>query len=263
MGIRSLNTRRTPGLRREEVCTLGSFGLSWYTWLEQGRNVRLTAETLWNIGGVLQLNADEIAYAFELAGLPRMGSPLQVTEALPARYQIMLDTLDVIPAYINNGRWDRIAWNDAAVALFGDFGTDPPRERNTIWRSFTNISRRRTMRDWSAFAQIILAEFTASRTRFLEEPWMADFISELLAASPEFREWWPKRDVQYNRDKELLLVHSKAGELRFYHTSSHLTYSEDTTLVMLTPVPGTETLEKMERLLADYRHQLDHHSGSA
>ncbi|NSL50137.1 helix-turn-helix domain-containing protein, partial len=31
--------RRTPGLRREEVALLAGIGLTWYTWLEQGRSI--------------------------------------------------------------------------------------------------------------------------------------------------------------------------------------------------------------------------------
>src|SRR5205807_1744795 len=32
--------RRTPGLRREEVAHLAGVGVTWYTWLEQGREIR-------------------------------------------------------------------------------------------------------------------------------------------------------------------------------------------------------------------------------
>ena len=36
--------RRTPGLRREEVSQLAGVGLSWYTWLEQGRDITPSAQ---------------------------------------------------------------------------------------------------------------------------------------------------------------------------------------------------------------------------
>ncbi len=249
---RSTTRRRTPGLRREEVCDISGVGLSWYTWLEQGRIDGVTADKLHSLAAALQLSADETTYVFELAGLPHhIGRP-QVAETVPARYQALLDTIGSTPGYISNSRWDRIAWNDAAVSLFGDFGADPPRERNVLWRTFTNMSRRRTLRDRDAVAQVILAEFAASQGQFLEERWMKDFVEELLEASPEFREWWPKRGVSYSRDKEISLVHSRYGELRLFHSSFRMMSDAEMTLVLFTPVPGTGTGEKLDCMLADY-----------
>jgi transcriptional regulator with XRE-family HTH domain len=37
VGLSGGGRRRAPGLRREEVATLAGVGLTWYTWLEQGR----------------------------------------------------------------------------------------------------------------------------------------------------------------------------------------------------------------------------------
>jgi Helix-turn-helix domain len=39
VGLSASGNRRTPGLRREEVSQLAGVGLSWYTWLEQGREI--------------------------------------------------------------------------------------------------------------------------------------------------------------------------------------------------------------------------------
>ena len=38
--------RRTPGLRREEVALLAGVGVTWYTWLEQGRQINASTEVL-------------------------------------------------------------------------------------------------------------------------------------------------------------------------------------------------------------------------
>ena len=37
VGLADWGVRRVPGLRREEVAQLANVGLTWYTWLEQGR----------------------------------------------------------------------------------------------------------------------------------------------------------------------------------------------------------------------------------
>ena len=36
VGLQGAGRRRAPGLRREEVASLATVGLTWYTWLEQG-----------------------------------------------------------------------------------------------------------------------------------------------------------------------------------------------------------------------------------
>ena len=44
VGRPDLGRRRTPGLRREEVAQLSGVGVTWYTWLEQGRNIAASAQ---------------------------------------------------------------------------------------------------------------------------------------------------------------------------------------------------------------------------
>ena len=39
-GLPAGGPRRTPGLRREEVALLSGVSHTWYTWLEQGRDIR-------------------------------------------------------------------------------------------------------------------------------------------------------------------------------------------------------------------------------
>lgn len=43
-------SRRTPGLRREEVAALAGVSVSWYTWLEQGRDINVSAAALERLG---------------------------------------------------------------------------------------------------------------------------------------------------------------------------------------------------------------------
>jgi transcriptional regulator with XRE-family HTH domain len=67
--------RRTPGLRREEVAQLAGVGLSWYTWLEQGRDIKPSALVLDALARVLRLDTAECAHLFHLA---RVELPLPV-----------------------------------------------------------------------------------------------------------------------------------------------------------------------------------------
>src|SRR4051794_21010275 len=66
-GIEPNGRRRTPGLRREEVAQLAGVGLSWYTWLEQGRDIKPSAQVLDALAGVLDMDSAERAHLFHLA----------------------------------------------------------------------------------------------------------------------------------------------------------------------------------------------------
>src|SRR6476620_2961695 len=85
--------RRTPGLRREEVASLAGVGLTWYTWLEQGRDIRVSAEVLARIAGALLLEAAERSYLFRLAGYE---PPVQASQAelISPRLRRVLDAWD-------------------------------------------------------------------------------------------------------------------------------------------------------------------------
>lgn len=249
LGIRSHGRRRTPGLRREEVCDRAKLGLSWYTWLEQGREVTITPDTLLDVTFALALSDDETTFAFELAELQPPRRPFSITLEVPAHLQTMIDCMELTPAYILNGRWDRIAWNRGAVKLLGDFAQDAPKFRNSIWKTFNNPAARQTVDHWEDFAQVMLAEFQASRSRYLQEPWMEEFIEELMQASPDFSEWWAKREVSYDRDKKIT-IRRGAETLTFHHSSFHLSWHSDLTIVIFTPDPDTDTLNWVKRVTA-------------
>ena len=166
VGLSSQARRRTPGLRREKVAMLAGVGISWYTWLEQGRNINPSPQPLQRLAQVLRMAPDETTYLFELAGhaVPRLAAP--VPESVNASLQRVLDLLESAPACILNRRWDRIAWNDAAVALLGDFPREPKAQLNMVRRVFTNAATRQYVANWGDIARAELAEFAASCARF-------------------------------------------------------------------------------------------------
>src|SRR5689334_8162460 len=55
VGLPTTPRRRTPGLRREEVAQLAGVGVTWYTWLEQGREIRVSAHFLERVASALRL----------------------------------------------------------------------------------------------------------------------------------------------------------------------------------------------------------------
>src|SRR6478609_542038 len=67
IGLPAGTRRRTPGLRREEVAQLAGVSTTWYTWLEQGRDIKVSSSVLDSIASALQLNNDERKYLYDLA----------------------------------------------------------------------------------------------------------------------------------------------------------------------------------------------------
>src|ERR1051326_6151055 len=59
--------RRTPGLRREEVALLTGVGITWYTWLEQGRQINASTQVLDAVASTLRLDRAEREHLYRLA----------------------------------------------------------------------------------------------------------------------------------------------------------------------------------------------------
>jgi transcriptional regulator with XRE-family HTH domain len=75
--------RRTQGLCREEVAQLSGVGVTWYTWLEQGRDISASAQVIDALARALVLNQDQHRHLRELAGLPPLGLQAAADDMLP------------------------------------------------------------------------------------------------------------------------------------------------------------------------------------
>src|SRR6202012_4850800 len=75
VGLPPGTRRRTAGLRREELAQLAGVGVTWYTWLEQGRPINASVQVLDAIATTLRLDAVERAHLFRLAGVPGASGP--------------------------------------------------------------------------------------------------------------------------------------------------------------------------------------------
>jgi transcriptional regulator with XRE-family HTH domain len=242
--------RRTPGLRREELALLAGVGITWYTWLEQGRDITVSAPVLESLARVLQLDADERTHLFLLAREQVPATPIPATETVTPALQLILDSMGVYPAYVICPRWDIIAWNQAAVRVYGDFSTMSERERNLLWFLFMDQRQRTQIVDWEAEARHTLALFRASTQRAIGEAWLTELIADLSQASPEFREWWSHYDIQEMYPCQMQLDHPRVGLLHLQATSFQLTDHSDLRMIVYTPAPGTEALTKLTMLSA-------------
>jgi transcriptional regulator with XRE-family HTH domain len=229
--------RRTPGLRREEVAMLAGVGATWYTWLEQGRDVKPSAEVLNALAAALRLDPAERNHLFVLADRPQK-RPAPGPECVPAAVVRMLNSMVDQPAYVLGRRWDILAWNDAATAVFGDFGQLEGDDRNLMSRMFTDEAHRRKLVDWDTLAPLSLAMFRAGSAKYLGDPDFERLIAKLTAHSPEFRAWWPRHDVVHQPSTVKRVRHPSGEERVFEYTSLDITECPDMRLVVCTPVSG-------------------------
>jgi transcriptional regulator with XRE-family HTH domain len=193
LGFEGGARRRTPGLRREEVAQLCGLSTTWYTWLEQGRDISLSAPALARLAGVLRLSPAERAYLFDLAGKrdPRAGA-----ETGPAAPGALLAALDLIacPAYVIDHRWEAQGWNAAAAHLLvGWLG--PNEERNLLRFIFLDPAARVLIADWEQRAKRVIAEFRADYSRHLDDEPLKALVAELLAGSAVFARFWEEHAV--------------------------------------------------------------------
>ncbi len=248
VGLPTGGRRRTPGLRREEVAQLAGIGATWYTWLEQGREVRASFDVLESLARALRLNPTERGHLI-LLGRGEQGPACRppAERASPALKRLV-ENLGPSPAFVLGRRWDYLAWNAACRVVFGwEPGRDPS-SRNHIWQTFMDPARRELMPDWERGARRLVAKFRADSARHIDDPAFERLISSLRAGSPEFRKWWERHEVAGGGEGRKELVHPLVGKLVFEHAVFRHEVS-DQRMVLYTALAEEDTPAKLERLL--------------
>jgi transcriptional regulator with XRE-family HTH domain len=214
LGLPSRQRRRVEGLRREEVAELAGISASWYTWLEQGREIRVSAETLARLAEALQLQEDEREQLFLLSRLP----PPRLARSdkpAPAGFRDLLDKFDPWPALAICTRWDVVEWNRGAVRLFGDFAAVPIGKRNFLWLLFTNPSFRALFADSDRMVRCVTSHFRAAFNERLSDRGWTDLVGALERQSEEFRLIWREYGVLRPPDWRQQMNHPELGRLQF------------------------------------------------
>lgn len=225
--------RRTRGLRREEVAQLATISSTYYTVLEQGRDVRPSRQVLDALATALRLDGAERAHIHELIhGASPAGA--RVAESFPPAVLVLLGRLDPCPAYVTGRCWDVLASNRAARALWTDWPSRPAQDRNLLWWMFTDPEARDVMVDWPAEAAALLGRFRAAAARHPGDPGFGELLERLSAASPEVRDWWPQHTVTPLRSGTKRLRHPVLGELELHHVVLQLADDPEQKLVTFT-----------------------------
>ncbi len=241
--------RRTPGLRREEVAHLSSVGVTWYTWLEQARDIQVSAQVLDAVARALLLDVSEREHLFALAASLDPEPPADCPSVTPA-VRALLDQLGHIPACVQNSRYDTVAYNATYGRLLCDLDSKPPEDRNCMWLAFTDPEWREAVVDLPSTHRIMAARFRAAMAEHLAEPAWTTLLARLEGASAEFRKVWARHEVvggQVAKAKYIRNAH--VGMLHVEHTNLWLGPRTGPRLVTYVPL-DEETRERLEALAA-------------
>jgi transcriptional regulator with XRE-family HTH domain len=240
LGLPMGGRRRTPGLRREEVAQSCGMSATWYTWLEQGRDVSASASALSTLARTLQLTPAERAYLFELAGKrdPSLPAPpddgaMDVAASL-GRAVAAIDG----PAYILDSLWNARAWNKQAARLFVGW-LDGTSDRNLLHYVFLSPTARKVIPDWQARAGRVLAEFRADSSRHLEDAGLQALVEDLRRQSSFFAKCWREHDVVDRTGGERTFDHPRQGRLFYDQVAFSVANRPDFKLVMLVKRSGS------------------------
>jgi transcriptional regulator with XRE-family HTH domain len=248
VGVALAGRRRTPGLRREEVAQLSGVGVTWYTWLEQGRDIHVSEQVLTAIARTLMLDRDERAHLFTLAGA---ADQLVVNEcnAVSPQLRATLAKLDPYPACITSAKYDVLAYNRAYNNLVTDFDALPVEERNCMWLTFTDPRWRKIVVDWEDAAARMVANLRVLMADHVADGSWKAFVARLRAASPDFAELWARHEVRGIQNKSKRIRHPELGLLKFEVTNTWLAPRSGRRMMVYVPADA-ETERRLPRLVA-------------
>ncbi|WP_092335578.1 helix-turn-helix transcriptional regulator [Desulfosporosinus hippei] len=249
VGLSSATRRRTPGLRREEVAQLAGIGLTWYTWLEQGRPIHVSTQVIESLARVLLLNKQERIHLYLLANQPLPADIPGCQGTVSPILQHVLDSLILCPSLVMDQKWNVIAWNKAACLIFGDFHEMNLRERNIVWAMFTDHKYKQLYGDWNLYAKGLVGRFRSMCGQYIEDSWLTQFIDDLKMQSTEFNLWWSLHEIESNKEIYKQLNHPVAGILDFEVSNFDVSDNSGLKLIVHVPLSETDTATKMKLLL--------------
>jgi transcriptional regulator with XRE-family HTH domain len=234
VGLPAGPRRRTPGLRREEVAQLCGLSVTWYTWLEQGREMTLSVAALARLARALRLGRAERAYLFELAGrrdpIPGEGEINLIPAATLASVEMI-----TAPAYILDRTWTARSWNRQAERLFVGWLDAPAADRNLLRFIFMEPAARSLISDYENRARRVVAEFRADVSAYLDDPAVRVLIADLKTQSQHFERFWDEHGVLGREGGERTFNHPRDGLVRYRQMTFILAGHPDFKLTMLTP----------------------------
>ncbi|MDA2812583.1 helix-turn-helix transcriptional regulator [Nocardiopsis sp. RSe5-2] len=245
---RRRRSRRTPGLRREEVAELAGISVDYVVRLEQARGLRPSADVVEALARALRLDPGERAYLYGLARQrPRTaGGP--ATAASPPLDRLVAD-LAPLPAMLMNRRYDILARNREMAVLLPDFDTLPPSRRNAMWLCLVHPGMREVYVDREAVVRDGVAHLRAAWAAHPEDAALSGLITECIAHDDEFARLWDEGDVKADGRGSKEMRHPDAGVIAVHFETLRPLHDPDQLLVVYRPADD-DSRSALERLSA-------------
>ncbi|MEU6716036.1 helix-turn-helix transcriptional regulator [Nonomuraea sp. NPDC046802] len=246
VGLRpGVRHRRVAGLRREELAPLAGVSVGYYTRLEQGQDVNVSAEVLDALARVLRLDDDERAHLHRLARAARSRTAA-LPEVLRPGIRRMVESFTDVPAWAVGRRADVLAWNRQAHALFAphlDFDAPGREPRPNFARmDFLDDRARERYVDWARKARDDIAYLQGSLGRFPGDQGLRDLVAELTAGSAAFAAMWPEHPVSNCASISRGYRHPELGVVTLTAELLRTPDDEGQGVVVFQPDPGSEEL---------------------
>lgn len=247
-------TRRVPGLRREEVAMLAGVSVDYYNRLERGRISGASDAVLESLADALQLDEAERVHLFDL-DRRSVGTSARRRSARPATIrpvvQQVLDAITDAPAWVRNARFDHLAHNQMARALYSPALADPRRPANSARFIYLDPAAQDFFVDWERAADDIAAMLRSEAGRHPHDQKLQDLIGELSTRSEDFRRRWAAHDVRFHRTGVKQLHHPVVGEMELSFEAMTLSSDPDLTLLVYAAAPDTPSADAL-RMLATW-----------
>ena len=248
VGLPAAGRRRTPGLRREEVAQLAAVGVTWYTWLEQSRDIQVSPQVLDAIARALLLGPNERSHLFSLAET-QDPAPITMCPTITPAITTIMEAMEPLPVVAANSRCDVLAYNRTYRHLITDLDAVPIEDRNFMWLAFTDPVWKQVLLDREQAVAAMVAKFRGAMADHVAEPGWKALVKRLRLASPEFDALWQRHEVGLASHGEKRFLNPHVGLLHFEFTHLWLGPRVSTRVTTYTPADD-ETRERIERLHA-------------
>ncbi|WP_434975674.1 helix-turn-helix transcriptional regulator [Streptomyces bluensis] len=248
VGLPRGRRRRTPGLRREEVAQLSAVGVTWYTWLEQARDIQVSVQVLDALARTLLLDSSEREHLFNLAGAVDPSPGKNCSSVTPAQRAI-LEQMEPFPACLQNSRYDILAYNRTYGLLLCDLASVPPEDLNCMVLAYTHEEWRSSIVHLEETTRLMAAKLRAAMAGHLADPAWKALLNRLRTESADFREAWDRHEVVGSRSKRKEFVNAHVGPLTLDHTDLWLGPGGGPRMVTYAPV-DEESRKRLEKLHA-------------
>jgi transcriptional regulator with XRE-family HTH domain len=203
-------SRRTPGLRREEVAALSGVSTAYYVRLEQGREHNPSDQVLDALARVLRLDQDAAEYLHTLAHpWARPRRPLGQGERVSPTLLQLLSRWHHTPALVIGRRLDVLATNALIEAVYDGM----TQADNCLRMIYLCPGAVELYPDWEKAARAKTAQLRAAVARQPDDPYLPALVEELSTHSAEFRRIWSRHDVQIRGSEVKELRHRDVGDL--------------------------------------------------